>query len=90
MISDLNLYVRGKLCPEVAPSPANDLVPRYFETSPMLCVRAHTRERVSLSMRMFFFWRGGGGEKGGGGSNVLGEPKFEEKHAQLRRARWMA
>ena len=32
---DLNSHVRGKLCPEVAPSPANDLVPRYFETSPI-------------------------------------------------------
>ena len=28
----LNSHVRRKLCPEVAPSPANDLVPRYFET----------------------------------------------------------
>ena len=32
MDSDLNLHVHGKLCPEVAPSSANDLVPRYFET----------------------------------------------------------
>ena len=35
MNPDLNSHVRGKLCPEVAPSPANDLVPRYFETSTM-------------------------------------------------------
>ena len=35
MISDVNLHIRGKLCPEVAPSLANDLVPRYFETGPM-------------------------------------------------------
>ena len=32
---DLNSHVHGKLCPEVAPSPANDLAQSYFETSPM-------------------------------------------------------
>ena len=48
MISDLNVYVRGKLCPEVAPSPANDLVLRYFETGPMVVMvkkNGYSRDR---------------------------------------------
>ena len=29
---------RAEVCPEAAPSPVDDLVPRYFETGPILRV----------------------------------------------------
>ena len=52
MNRDLNLHVRGKLCPEVAASPANDLVPRYFETSPMgLVVRLYPSNTFDCCLR---------------------------------------
>ena len=51
---------RAEVCPEAAPSPVDDLVPRYFETGPMHQA-VHGRSRVDKKVSLQASGRGGRG-----------------------------
>ena len=49
---------RAEVCPEAAPSPVDDLVPRYFETGPIAVSGDHSSTQVCkdiLSILSIFF-----------------------------------
>ena len=53
LYSHVRIRLFYKVCPEVAPSPADDLVPRYFETGPMLVsFKAASRDLCDTEARV--------------------------------------